>query len=161
MVTVKEHNKVKSIKLSHYIPEQEKQEMLLRTIYYEARRAGLDPELILAIVDTESHFRKYAISSKGARGYMQIMPLWVKQIGSSQDNLFHLRTNLHYGCTIFRHYLDIEEGNIVFALGRYHGARGKNTYANRVISTWNRWQTPALSANESEPPVQSSTNRHF
>jgi soluble lytic murein transglycosylase-like protein len=99
-------------------------------------RAGLNPQLILGVIQVESAFRKYAVSRAGARGYMQVMPFWVKLIGTSEHNLFHLRTNLRYGCTILRHYLDIEKGDLFRALGRYNGTLGKADYPNRVIRTW-------------------------
>lgn len=97
--------------------------IFLKTLHYEATRAGLDPKLILSLVQVESNFTKYAISSVGARGYMQVMPFWVEIIGKEEHNLFHLRTNLRYGCTILRHYLELEKGNLFMALGRYNGTR--------------------------------------
>ena len=106
---------------------------LLRTVHYEASRAGLDPQLVLAVINVESNFRKYAVSSAGARGYMQVMPFWVGLIGKKGDNLFNLRTNLRYGCVILRHYLDIEGGNVSRALGRYNGSLGKPEYPNLVL----------------------------
>ena len=106
---------------------------LLRTVHYEASRAGLDPQLGLAVIHVESNFRKYAVSSAGARGYMQVMPFWVGVIGKKGDNLFNLRTNLRYGCVILRHYLDIEGGNLSRALGRYNGSLGKPEYPNLVL----------------------------
>jgi len=106
---------------------------LLRTVHYEASRAGLDPQLVLAVIQVESNFRKFAVSSAGARGYMQVMPFWVGLIGKKSDNLFNLRTNLRYGCVILRHYLDIEGGNLSRALGRYNGSLGKPEYPNLVL----------------------------
>ena len=106
---------------------------LLRTVHYEASRAGLDPQLVLAVIQVESNFRKFAVSSAGARGYMQVMPFWVGLIGKKGDNLFNLRTNLRYGCVILRHYLDIEGGNLSRALGRYNGSLGKPEYPNLVL----------------------------
>ena len=106
---------------------------LLRTVHYEASRAGLDPQLVLAVIHVESNFRKYAVSSAGARGYMQVMPFWVGLIGRKGDDLFNLRTNLRYGCVILRHYLDIEGGNLSRALGRYNGSLGKPEYPNLVL----------------------------
>lgn len=104
----------------------------LKTVHYEATRAGLDPQLVLAIIDVESAFRKYAVSKAGARGYMQVMPFWVKEIGQPGHNLFNLRTNLRYGCLILRHYLDIERGHLDRALGRYNGSLGRNEYPRAV-----------------------------
>lgn len=123
-----------SRRLDRRIPRFEARLDFLRTIHYEAARAGLDPQLILAIVQVESGFRKYAISSAGARGYMQVMPFWVGLIGRGEDNLFSLRTNLRYGCVILRHYLDIEKGDLFRALGRYNGSLGKAEYPNMVMA---------------------------
>jgi soluble lytic murein transglycosylase-like protein len=106
---------------------------LLRTVHYEASRAGLDPQLVLAVIHVESNFRKYAVSSAGARGYMQVMPFWVGLIGKKGENLFNLRTNLRYGCVILRHYLDIEGGDLSRALGRYNGSMGRPEYPNLVL----------------------------
>jgi soluble lytic murein transglycosylase-like protein len=104
----------------------------LATVHYESTRAGLDPQLVLAVIDVESAFRKYAVSKAGARGFMQVMPFWVKEIGQPGHNLFNLRTNLRYGCLILRHYLDIENGNLDLALGRYNGSRGRPEYPRAV-----------------------------
>jgi len=124
----------------------------LRTVHYEATRAGLDPQLVLAVIQVESNFRKYAVSTAGARGFMQVMPFWVDVIGTKNHNLFHLRTNLRYGCLILRHYLDIERGNLTRALGRYNGSLGKSWYPAMVQKAWkSAWQytgvsTPAAAA---------------
>jgi soluble lytic murein transglycosylase-like protein len=113
----------------------------LRTVHYEASRAGLDPQLVLAVIQVESNFRKYAVSTAGARGFMQVMPFWVNVIGTQDHNLFHLRTNLRYGCLILRHYLDIERGNLTRALGRYNGSLGQLWYPTMVQNAWkNAWQ---------------------
>ena len=113
---------------------------LLALVHYEARRAGLEPRLVLAVIDVESGFRKYAMSSAGARGYMQVTPFWLREIGMPGQSLFHPRTNLRYGCVILRHYLDIERGNLVNALGRYNGSLGKPGYPERVLGALrNRW----------------------
>ena len=106
---------------------------LLALVRYEAMRAGLDPHLVLAVIEVESKFRKYAVSQAGARGMMQVMPFWVKEIGAPEDNLFQERINLRYGCTILRHYLDREKGNLVNALGRYNGSLGQRDYSGRVL----------------------------
>ena len=117
---------------------------LLALVHYEARRAGLDPRLVLAVIDVESGFRKYAVSSAGARGYMQVMPFWVREIGMPGQSLFHPRTNLRYGCVILRHYLDIERGNLVNALGRYNGSLGRPEYPERVLRAMrSRWSAGA------------------
>lgn len=127
-------------RLEKRIPNQEYRLELLRAIHYEATRAGLDPQLVLGLIQVESGFRKYAVSSAGARGYMQVMPFWIKVIGQPTDNLFHMRTNLRYGCTILRHYLDIEKGDLFRALGRYNGSLGKAEYPNLVRGAWNQWR---------------------
>ncbi len=134
-----------SSRLARKIPDRVAREELLVTVHYEAKRAGLDPQLVLGLIQVESAFRKYAVSSAGARGYMQVMPFWAKLIGTAEHNLFHLRTNLRYGCTILRHYLDIENGNLFRALGRYNGSLGKADYPNRVLSVWHgHWRyTPS------------------
>lgn len=134
-----------SRRLDLRMPRFEARLDLLRTIHYEATRAGLDPQLILAIVQVESGFRKYAVSSAGARGFMQVMPFWIGLIGRGEDNLFGLRTNLRYGCVILRHYLDIERGDLFRALGRYNGSLGKPEYPNMVMAamrtSWH-WKDP-------------------
>jgi soluble lytic murein transglycosylase-like protein len=125
-----------SRRLEKRIPNRDSRHQLLRAVHYEATRAGLDPQLVLGLIQVESGFKKYAVSSAGARGLMQVMPFWVKLIGGKDDNLFHLRTNLRYGCTILRHYLDIERGDLFRALGRYNGSLGRAEYPNRVLRAW-------------------------
>ena len=127
-----------SRRLEKRIPEQAERLDFLRAVHYEATRAGLDPELVLGLIQVESAFRKYAVSKAGARGFMQVMPFWVNLIGRKSDNLFHLRTNLRYGCTILRHYLDIEKGNLFRALGRYNGSLGRAKYPDSVRAAWHR-----------------------
>ena len=113
----------------------------LETVWYEAKRAGLEPSLVLGLIQVESGFRKYAISTAGARGYMQVMPFWTREAGRPRDNLFSLRTNLIYGCWILGHYLDIEKGDYFRALGRYNGSLGRAEYPNAVLSAWKgRWK---------------------
>lgn len=129
-----------SARLKKRIHNQEYRIELLRAVHYEAKRAGLDPQLVLGLIQVESGFRKYAVSSAGARGYMQVMPFWAKLIGGKDDNLFNMRTNLRYGCTILRHYLDIEKGDLFRALGRYNGSLGRAEYPNMVRAAWqNQW----------------------
>jgi soluble lytic murein transglycosylase-like protein len=129
-----------SDRLSRRLPDAEYREDFLKTLYYEASRAGLDPEMLLGLIEVESGFRKYALSTAGARGFMQIMPFWVDLIGAPEHNLFHLRTNLRYGCIILRHYLDIEKGDLYRALGRYNGSLGRAEYPNMVLAAWKkRW----------------------
>ena len=127
-----------SQRLAKRLPNQESRLEFLRAVHYEATRAGLDPQLVLGLIQVESGFKKYAVSSAGARGFMQVMPFWIKVIGRSDDNLFHLRTNLRYGCTILRHYLDIEKGDLYRALGRYNGSLGKPEYPNMVNAAWQK-----------------------
>jgi soluble lytic murein transglycosylase-like protein len=128
-------------RLAKRIPDRAQRLELLRTVHYEAVRAGLDPQLVLGIIEVESAFRKYAVSSAGARGYMQVMPFWTALIGRPGDNLFHLRVNLRYGSVILRHYLDIEKGDYFRALGRYNGSLGRPEYPNLVFAAWRgRWR---------------------
>ena len=125
-----------SQRLSKRLPNRDSRIEFLRAVHYEATRAGLDPQLVMGLIQVESGFKKYSVSSAGARGLMQVMPFWVKLIGRPDDNLFHLRTNLRYGCTILRHYLDIEQGDLYRALGRYNGSLGKPEYPNMVKGAW-------------------------
>ena len=122
-----------------FADERERREFLA-TVHYEATRAGLDPQLVLGVIHLESGFKKYAISTASARGYMQVMPFWTRQIGAPDHNLFNLRTNLRYGCVILRHYLDIEHGDYYRALGRYNGSLGRAEYPNAVIGAATRYR---------------------
>ena len=134
-----------SARLEKHIPEQDYRLDFLRSVHYEATRAGLDPQLVLGLIQVESGFRKYAVSAAGARGYMQVMPFWVGLIGRPDDSLFEMRTNLRYGCTILRHYLDVENGDLFRALGRYNGSLGQAEYPNMVRGAWEKhwaWQGP-------------------
>ena len=125
-----------SVRLERRMPDREGRLEFLRAVHYEATRAGLDPQLVLGLIQVESGFKKYAVSAAGARGFMQVMPFWMNVIGRRDDNLFHLRTNLRYGCTILRHYLDIERGDLYRALGRYNGSLGQPQYPNLVRGAW-------------------------
>lgn len=125
-------------RLQKRMPSQANREDFLRTVHYEATRAGLDPQMVLGLIQVESGFKKYAVSSVGARGFMQVMPFWVRSIGARDHNLFHLRINLRYGCTILRHYLDIERGDLYRALGRYNGSLGRPQYPNLVLGAWRK-----------------------
>ncbi len=112
----------------------------LETLWYESKRASLQPELVLGLVQVESGFRKYAISSAGARGYMQVMPFWARLIGDGDvSRLFHMQTNLRFGCVILRHYLELERGDLFMALGRYNGSRGRPEYPNAVLAARRQW----------------------
>lgn len=115
----------------------------LETAWYEATRAGLEPALVLGLIQVESGFRKYVISSAGARGYMQVMPFWARVIGDGDaSRLFHTQTNLRFGCVIMRHYLDRERGDLFMALGRYNGSRGRAEYPNAVLAARSAWRLP-------------------
>ena len=137
-----------SRRLEKFIPDPIEREEFLRTVYYEATRAGLDPQLVLSVIQVESSFKKYAISHAGARGYMQVMPFWIEAIGHQDHNLFHLRVNLRYGCTILRHYLNKEKGDYFHALGRYNGSLGEAAYPQLVFNKWlTTWRYTASSPN--------------
>ncbi|WP_053937689.1 lytic transglycosylase domain-containing protein [Amantichitinum ursilacus] len=125
-----------SNRLARKIPDEFMRRKLLTSVQYEATRAGLDPQMVLGLINVESGFNRYAISSVGARGLMQVMPFWQRQIGTPQQNLFDMNTNLRYGCTILRHYLDIENGDLFRALGRYNGSLGRPEYPNMVYGAW-------------------------
>lgn len=113
----------------------------LQTVWYESKRAGLDPGLVLGLIQVESAFRKFAVSRVGARGYMQVMPFWSRLIGDGDPaRLFHMQTNLRFGCVILRHYIDRERGNLFMALGRYNGSRGRPQYPNAVFAAAKNWE---------------------
>ncbi|HRO58045.1 MAG TPA: lytic transglycosylase domain-containing protein [Burkholderiaceae bacterium] len=125
-------------------PDHYQRMEFLEAVRYEAQRAGLDPHLVLGLIEVESGFRRYAISHAGARGYMQVMPFWTSVIGDRDPaGLFDMRANLRYGCAILRHYLDIERGNLFRALGRYNGSLGRAEYPNMVLRAWKRWEALA------------------
>ena len=129
-------------------PSDRERNDFLQMVRYEAQRAGLDPHLVLGLIQVESNFRRHAISSAGARGYMQVMPFWTSVIGDGDPSaLFDARTNLRYGCVILRHYIDIERGDLFRALGRYNGSLGRPEYPNAVLAAWKRWSynnTPVI-----------------
>ncbi|HVT37004.1 MAG TPA: transglycosylase SLT domain-containing protein [Nevskiaceae bacterium] len=129
-----------STRLKPYVDDESRRLELLRLIHAESRRAKLAPELVLSVIQVESRFDRYAVSVSGAQGLMQIMPFWLGEIGQPQDNLFDLRTNLRFGCTILKYYLEREKGSMVPALARYNGSYGKPDYPYRVIEALNkRW----------------------
>jgi soluble lytic murein transglycosylase-like protein len=129
-----------SERLKKQKPDFDVRKEFLQTLWYESRRAGLEPALVLALVQVESNFRKFAVSSAGARGYMQVMPFWIRVLGGGDTSrLFHLQTNLRFGCVILRHYLDWERGDLFMALGRYNGSRGQLAYPNAVLAAKSRW----------------------
>jgi soluble lytic murein transglycosylase-like protein len=137
-----------SVRLKRRKPEDQARVEFLRTLDYECARAGLDRQMVLGLIQVESNFRKYAISHAGARGYMQVMPFWTKVIGDGEPRrLFDLRSNLRYGCVILRHYVDIENGNLFRALGRYNGSLGQAEYPTLVLNAWrNHWSYPVRTA---------------
>lgn len=113
----------------------------LQTVWYESKRARLDTALVLGLIQVESNFRKFAVSVVGARGYMQVMPFWTRVIGDSDPSkLFHMQTNLRFGCVILRHYLDREKGDLFMGLGRYNGSRGKAPYPDAVLAARRKWE---------------------
>ncbi len=127
-------------RLQRYKSRPEERQEFLQTLWYESRRAGLDTSLTLGLIQVESAFRKFAVSPVGARGYMQVMPFWTRLIGDGDaSRLFHLQTNLRFGCVILRHYLDRERGDLFMALGRYNGSRGKSAYPDAVMAAAQRW----------------------
>ncbi len=129
-----------SQRLERKVPQREFRIQLLKNVHYEATRAKLSPELVLAVIEVESNFNPYAISSVGARGLMQVMPFWLKEIGKPGDSLFRMQTNLRFGCTILKFYLDKEKGNLVRALARYNGSLGRREYPAKVYQAFNtRW----------------------
>lgn len=129
-----------SNRLKKKIIQPEKRLKLLRQIHHEARKANLHPELVLAVIDVESNFDRFAISKAGAQGLMQVMPFWLKEIGKPRDSLFNVRTNLRMGCTILKYYLKKEKGDLTRALARYNGSLGRYKYPNKVFKLLNkRW----------------------
>lgn len=121
-------------------PEWQIRKEFLQTVWYESKRAGLDTTLVLGLIQVESNFRKFAVSSVGARGYMQVMPFWTRVIGDGDPaKLFHMQTNLRFGCVILRHYLDRERGDLFMGLGRYNGSRGKSPYPDAVLGASKNW----------------------
>ena len=130
-----------SDRLYKKLPDRQVRQEFLRTTWYEARRAGLDPALVLGLIQVESAFRKYAVSPVGAHGYMQVMPFWTRVIGDGdRSKLFQMQTNLRFGCSILRMYLDMERGDLYLALGRYNGSRGRPEYPNAVLAAWKKWE---------------------
>lgn len=128
-----------SNRLKRYIKDPETRLSLLKRVHAEARRAGIEPELVLSVIHVESAFDRFAISYVGAQGLMQVMPFWKKEIGRPEDNLTNIDTNLRYGCTILKHYIDKEKGNLIRALGRYNGSLGKTKYPQKVLSFWEKY----------------------
>ncbi|MBZ4209657.1 MAG: lytic transglycosylase domain-containing protein [Rhodoferax sp.] len=131
-----------SPRLQKQKPDWNVRKEFLQTLWYESKRAGLEPALVLGLIQVESNFRKFAVSSVGARGYMQVMPFWTRLLGDGDaSQLFHMQTNLRFGCVILRHYLALEKGDLFLALGRYNGSRGKAPYPNAVLGAKKRWES--------------------
>ena len=129
-----------STRLERFVPDADERLRMLRVLHAEALAAGVKPEIVLAVIEVESAFDRFAISRAGALGLMQVMPFWIDEIGLPEDNLFDLRTNLRFGCTILKHYLDREDGDLVKALGRYNGSYGRAKYPYKVFEALNkRW----------------------
>ena len=130
-----------SDRLRRRVPDRNTRLELLETVWYESKRAGLEPAMVMGLMQVESGFKKYATSIVGARGYMQVMPFWSRVIGDGDPRkLFHMQTNLRYGCSILRMYIDMEKGNLYLALGRYNGSRGRAEYPNAVLANWKKWE---------------------
>jgi soluble lytic murein transglycosylase-like protein len=130
-----------SARLKRRLPDDQTRTEFLEVAWYESTRAGLDPGMVLGLIQVESAYRKYAVSMVGARGYMQVMPFWTGIIGDSNRRaLFDMQTNLRYGCSILRMYIDMEGGNLYLALGRYNGSRGRPEYPNAVLAAWKNWE---------------------
>ena len=146
-----------SKRLQRRMPDWDERKEFLQTAWYESRRAGLDTGLVLGLIQVESAFRKFAVSRVGARGYMQVMPFWTRLIGNGDpSSLFHMQTNLRFGCVILRHYLDRENGDLYMALGRYNGSRGKPQYPNAVFAAAGNWEWREQLA--PEPPAVPRTS---
>ncbi len=130
-----------SERLKKKLPDVQIRLEFLETVWYESHRAGLEPALVLGLIQVESAFRKYALSPVGAHGYMQVMPFWTRVIGDGDPRkLFNMQTNLRFGCAILRLYIDMERGDLYLALGRYNGSRGRPEYPNAVLAAWRRWE---------------------
>ncbi len=141
-----------SERLRHRKTDERTRIEFLETLWYESKRAGLEPSLVLGLVQVESAFRKYAISPVGARGYMQVMPFWARLIGDGEvGSLFHMQTNLRFGCVILRHYLDIERGDLFLTLGRYNGSRGRAEYPKAIFNARRAWEYTSSGLTKSVP----------
>jgi soluble lytic murein transglycosylase-like protein len=141
-----------SQRLQRRTPEWNVRREFLQTVWYESKRAGLDPGLVLGLIQVESNFRKFAVSPVGARGYMQVMPFWTRLIGDGDPSaLFHMQTNLRFGCVILRHYIDRESGDLFMALGRYNGSRGRPQYPNAVFAASKGWAWKETAPREVPP----------
>lgn len=130
----------KSERLQHFVPDPEERLTLLRKVHHAATQAQLQPEIVLAVIEVESAFNHYAVSRVGAQGIMQVMPFWKNEIGRPDDNLIDLETNLKYGCTILKHYINKADGHLADALARYNGSYGSYRYSTKVMDAWERWR---------------------
>jgi soluble lytic murein transglycosylase-like protein len=131
-----------SARLTRYVEDPEQRISLLKDIHREATRAGVSPELVLSVIEVESHFKRFAVSRVGAQGMMQVMPFWKNEIGRPDDNLTQISTNLEYGCRILQFYIDKKDGNLHRALAAYNGSTGSRVYSDKVYRVWlNRWRT--------------------
>jgi soluble lytic murein transglycosylase-like protein len=143
-----------SERLKKRTPDYRTRREFLETVYYESKRAGLDPALMLGLIQVESGFRKFAISSAGARGFTQVMPFWAGLIGDGDaKKLFNMQANIRYGCVVLRHYLDRENGDLFRALGRYNGSMGRADYPNMVLGAWKGWEYQPQLATPSLPMI--------
>ena len=122
-----------SNRLKRFIEDEKSRLTMLKTVHQEATRASLHPELVLALIEVESHFDSYAVSKSGAQGMMQVMPFWLDEIGRPDDNLIVMKTNLRLGCTILKYYMDMERNDLRKALARYNGSIGSSEYSNKVL----------------------------
>ncbi len=146
-----------SRRLAKRMPNEAERLEFLTTLHWEASRAGVDPQLLLGLIQVESGFKKYAVSPVGARGFTQVMPFWVKAIGNPDHNLFQLRTNLRYGALILRHYIDIERGDYYRALGRFNGSLGRPEYPTLVVGAWKRhWDYLPITRSANNPSAPRS-----
>ncbi len=156
-----------AVRLSRHQVDWRERKEFLQTVWYEAKRAGLDPGLVLGLIQVESGFRKFVVSPVGARGYMQVMPFWSRLIGDGDPGkLFHMQTNLRFGCVILRHYIDRESGDLFMGLGRYNGSRGRPEYPNAVFAAARRWEykdkpteAPAGTPAPARPPAPGPVDR--
>lgn len=145
-----------SRKLQRRLPDWQERKEFLQTVWYESRRAGLDTTLVLGLIQVESNFRKFAVSRAGARGFMQVMPFWTRLIGTGDASvLFHMQSNLRFGCVILRHYLDRERGDLYMTLGRYNGSRGKPQYPDAVFAASKNWEF----RDAPQPPASPDPNK--
>ncbi len=145
-----------SERLKKRVPDYQTRREFLETVYYESKRAGLEPSLMLGLIQVESGFRKYVVSTAGARGLTQVMPFWSNLIGNGDKSaLFNMQANIRFGCVILRHYLDIEQGDLFRALGRYNGSLGKAEYPNLVLGAWKKWEyTPTGALQIAQPTLK-------